>query len=182
MKSRKFKRLNAPQPGLPMKKGRMGYDDPATTSGTGQHQMVACAQRARRHRPRPRNMARHRHQEFIRFLNALEREDPAGQDGSRDRRQLRRAQDPAGAALAGPAPALDLPLHADVHPLAETRSRASSPSSSSGASSVACSAHSSTSRPPSTASWPSTIKTPSRSSGAPIPTRSSPPAPEGSKR
>jgi hypothetical protein len=28
-----------------------------------------------------RNMARHRHQEFIRFLNALDREDPARQDG-----------------------------------------------------------------------------------------------------
>ena len=63
-----------------------------------------------------KNMAR-RHQQFIRFLNALERDPERGR--SRDPRQLRHAQDPAGAALAGPAPALDLPLHADVELLAE---------------------------------------------------------------
>ena len=98
-----------------------------------------------------RNMQRHRHQEFIRFLNALEREVPAGQGGPRDPRQLRRPQAPQGPALAGPAPALDLPLHADLVLVAQRRRGLLRQAQPSGASSAACSAPSSTSRPPSTA-------------------------------
>lgn len=40
-------------------------------------ELVRRAERPRRHRD-PAHMARHRHQEFLRFLNALEREIPAG--------------------------------------------------------------------------------------------------------
>ena len=68
--------LDRTQPGLPMKKGRAGtmthdYKRNGTTTlfaamnvldGT----VIGC------------NMQRHRHQEFIRFLNAVEREVPAG--------------------------------------------------------------------------------------------------------
>ena len=39
-----------------------------------------------------RNMQRHRHQEFIRFLNVIEKQVPAGKTIHADRRQLRRPQ------------------------------------------------------------------------------------------
>ena len=111
--------LDRTQPGLPMKKGRMGtmthdYKRHGTTALFAALDVLDGTVLGK-------NMARHRHQEFIRFLNARTR-DPPGQGGARDPRQLRRAQDAGGAALAGPAPALDIPLHADLEFLAE-RSR-----------------------------------------------------------
>jgi hypothetical protein len=48
--------LNRTQPGLPLKEGR---------AGTMTHDYKRC-------------MQRHRHQEFIRFLNAIEAEVPVG--------------------------------------------------------------------------------------------------------
>jgi transposase len=67
--------LDRTQPGLPMKKGRAGtmthdYKRHGTTT------LLRRSQRARRH-VIAQNMQRHRHQEFIRFLNRIEREVPA---------------------------------------------------------------------------------------------------------
>jgi hypothetical protein len=56
-------------------------------------------------------MQRHCHQEFIRFLNAIEAQ--VGQkDPARDPGQLRRPQTSKGPSLARPVPAFHLPLHA----------------------------------------------------------------------
>ena len=68
--------LDRTQPGLPMKKGRARHDDPRLQAAR-HHHALRRAERARRHRDRP-NMQRHRHQEFIRFLNAIEAAVPAG--------------------------------------------------------------------------------------------------------
>ena len=68
--------LDRTQPGLPMKKGRAGtmthdYKRNGTTT-------LFAALNTLTGEVFGRNMARHRHQEFLRFLNALEREIPAG--------------------------------------------------------------------------------------------------------
>jgi len=66
--------LDRTQPGLPMKKGRMGtmthdYKRHGTTTLFAALDVLDGTVLGK-------NMARHRHQEFIRFLNALEREIP----------------------------------------------------------------------------------------------------------
>ena len=66
--------LDRTQPGLPMKKGRMGtmthdYKRHGTTTLFAALDVLDGTVIGK-------NMARHRHQEFIRFLNALEREIP----------------------------------------------------------------------------------------------------------
>ena len=68
--------LDRTQPGLPMKKGRAGtmthdYRRHGTTT-------LFAALNVLDGTVIGRNMDRHRHQEFIRFLNAIEREVPAG--------------------------------------------------------------------------------------------------------
>jgi len=68
--------LDRTQPGLPMKKGRAGtmthdYKRNGTTT-------LFAALNVLDGTVIGQNMARHRHQEFIRFLNAIEREVPAG--------------------------------------------------------------------------------------------------------
>ena len=68
--------LDRTQPGLPLKKGRAGtmthdYKRNGTT-------MLFAALNVLTGEVFGRNMARHRHQEFLRFLNAIEREIPAG--------------------------------------------------------------------------------------------------------
>ena len=68
--------LDRTQPGLPMKKGRAGtmthdYKRNGTTT-------LFAAMNVLDGKVIGRNMQRHRHQEFIRFLNAVEREVPAG--------------------------------------------------------------------------------------------------------
>ena len=68
--------LDRTQPGLPMKKGRAGtmthdYKRHGTTT-------LFAAMNVLDGTVIGRNMQRHRHQEFIRFLNAIEREAPAG--------------------------------------------------------------------------------------------------------
>jgi hypothetical protein len=68
--------LDRTQPGLPMKKGRAGtmthdYKRRGTTT-------LFAAMNVLDGTVIGRNMQRHRHQEFIRFLNAIEREIPAG--------------------------------------------------------------------------------------------------------
>ena len=68
--------FNRTQPGMPMKKGRAGtmthyYKRNGTTTLFAALNTLTGAVFAR-------NMLRHRHQEFNRFLNALERDIPAG--------------------------------------------------------------------------------------------------------
>ena len=68
--------LDRTQPGLPLKKGRAGtmthdYERHGTTT-------LFAAMNVLDGTVIGRNMQRHRHQEFIRFLNAVEREVPAG--------------------------------------------------------------------------------------------------------
>jgi len=68
--------LDRTQPGLPMKPGRLGtmthdYKRHGTTT-------LFAALNVLEGTVIGRNMQRHRHQEFIRFLNAIEREVPAG--------------------------------------------------------------------------------------------------------
>ncbi len=68
--------LDRTQPGLPMKKGRAGtmthdYKRHGTTT-------LFAAMNVLDGTVIGRNMQRHRHQEFIRFVNAVEREVPAG--------------------------------------------------------------------------------------------------------
>jgi len=68
--------LDRTQPGLPLKKGRgatMTHDYKRNGTTT-----LFAALNVLTGEVFGRNMARHRHQEFIRFLNALEREIPAG--------------------------------------------------------------------------------------------------------
>jgi transposase len=68
--------LDRTQPGLPMKKGRgatMTHDCKRNGTTT-----LFAALDVLEGTVFGRNMARHRHQDFIRFLNALEREIPAG--------------------------------------------------------------------------------------------------------
>jgi transposase len=70
--------LDRTQPGLPMKKGRAGtmthdYKRHGTTT-------LFAALNILDGTVIGQNMQRHRHQEFIRFLNRLEREIPAGKD------------------------------------------------------------------------------------------------------
>ena len=86
--------LDRTQPGLPMKKGRAGtmthdYKRHGTTT-------LFAALNVLDGTVIGRNMQRHRHQEFIRFLNAIEREVPARQADPRHPRQLRRPQAPQG--------------------------------------------------------------------------------------
>ena len=68
--------LDRTQPGLPLKKGRAGtmtHDDKRNGTTT-----LFAAMNVLDGTLIGRNMQRHRHQEFIRFLNAVEREVPAG--------------------------------------------------------------------------------------------------------
>ncbi|MBV9220936.1 MAG: transposase, partial [Methylobacteriaceae bacterium] len=68
--------LDRTQPGLPMKKGRLGtmtHDDIRNGTTT-----LFAALNILEGKVIGRCMQRHRHQEFIRFLNAIEAEVPAG--------------------------------------------------------------------------------------------------------
>ena len=141
--------LDRTQPGLPMKPGRAGtmthdYKRHGTTT-------LFAALNILDGTVIGRNMQRHRHQEFIRFLNAIEAQVPAAKADPCHRRQLRHPQAPkvrAGsrAIPRGPSTSPRPPPHGS------TPSRASSPSSPDAASSAASSAPSPNSRPPSTAS------------------------------
>jgi transposase len=108
--------LDRTQPGLPIKPGRCGtmthdYKRNGTTTLFASFNVLDGTVLGR-------CMQRHRHQEFIRFLSRRGRR-AGGQGDPRHPRQLRRPQAPQGAALADPAPALDLPLHPHLVLLAE---------------------------------------------------------------
>ena len=118
--------LDRTQPGLPLKKGRAGtmthdYKRNGTTT-------LFAAMNVLDGTVIGRNMQRHRHQEFIRFLNAVEREVPAGKIVHAILDNYAAHKHPERATMAGAPSPLDLPLHADLVPPGSTPSRASSPS------------------------------------------------------
>ncbi len=112
-----------------------------------------------------RCMQRHRHEEFLRFLKTIEAAVPAGKLIHVILDNYGTHKHPEGASLAGPASALDLPLHADLG-LVDERGRGlllrPDPAQ---AENVAASAGSSTFRLRSTATSPSTTTGQSPSSG-----------------
>ena len=118
--------LDRTQPGLPMKKGRAGtmthdYKRHGTTT-------LFAALNVLDGTVIGRCMQRHRHQEFIRFLNAVERAGPGRQADPPHPRQLRHPQASQGLAPGSRA----IPAGPSTSPRprhrGSTRSRASSPS------------------------------------------------------
>ena len=92
--------LDRTQPGLPLKKGRLGtmthdYKRHGTTT-------LFAALNVLDGTVIGRNMQRHRHQEFIRFLNAHRGRGAGRQADPRHPRQLRHPQAPEGPRLARP--------------------------------------------------------------------------------
>ncbi|ASY61141.1 Mobile element protein (plasmid) [Sinorhizobium sp. CCBAU 05631] len=170
--------LDRTQPGLPLKKGRLGtmthdYKRHGTTT-------LFAALNVLDGTVIGRNMQRHRHQEFIRFLNAINAQVPADKaihvildnyaahKHPKVRAWLDRHQRFTSTSRRRPA-------------RGSTPSRASSPNCRSVASSATSFIRSWTSRPPSTASLQSTTNNPSPSPGPPIPTKSSLPSNVGTK-
>jgi Homeodomain-like domain/DDE superfamily endonuclease len=171
--------LDRTQPGLPIKPGRCGtmthdYKRHGTTT-------LFAALNTLDGIILGRCMQRHRHQEFIRFLNAVERAVPAGKlvhaivdnyaththpKSLPPRRRGSKPGSPGTRAGASTSPRNPVP--------GSTPSKASSPNSPASASSAASSDPSSTCRPPSTAISTSTTMTPSPSCGPNPPMPSSP--------
>ena len=113
--------LDRTQPGLPMKKGRGGtmthdYKRHGTTT-------LFAALNVLDGTVIGRNMQRHRHQEFIRFLNAVEAEVPAGKVVHAILDNYATHKHPKVRRWLARAPALDLPLHADLVLVAQRRRR-----------------------------------------------------------
>jgi transposase len=170
--------LDRTQPGLPMKKGRcatMTHDYKRNGTTT-----LFAALDVLEGKVIGRCMQRHRHQEFIRFLNAVEREVPAGKTVHVVLDNYATHKHPKVRAWLG----ISASPSTSPRPLAPgpTQSRDCLPSSPASGSNAASSPRSSISRPPSTASSPKPTTNPSRSSGPNPPTPSSPPCSEGGKR
>jgi hypothetical protein len=113
--------LERTQPGLPMKRGRCGtmthdYKRNGTTT-------LFAALDVLDGRVIGQCMARHRHQEFIRFLNEINRETPGREGTPSDRRQLCDAQASQGPGLAGTASPVPFPFHPDLGVMAQRRRR-----------------------------------------------------------
>ena len=179
MRRSQIQALDRTQPGLPMKPGRCGtmthdYKRNGTTT-------LFAALNVLDGTVIGRCMPRHRHQEFIRFLNTIERR-------SRPARVIHAIVDNYATHKhpkvrhGSPGIRAGHSTSPRPRPPGSTPSKASSPSSPAGGSSAASSNPSSTSRPPSTASSPRPTMIPNPSSGPPTPTESSPLSREGSKR
>ena len=111
--------LDRTQPGLPMKKGRAGtmthdYKRHGTTT-------LFAALNVLDGKVIGRCMQRHRHQEFIRFLNAIEAEVPAGKIVHAILDNYATHKHPKVRAWLARHPRLDLPLHPDLGLLAQRR-------------------------------------------------------------
>ena len=111
--------LDRTQPGLPMKKGRLGtmthdYKRHGTTT-------LFAALNVLEGKVIGRCMQRHRHQEFIRFLNAIEADIPAGKGVHVILDNYAAHKHAKVRALARPPRALHLPLRADLLLLAQCR-------------------------------------------------------------
>ena len=168
--------LDRTQPGLPMKKGRAGtmthdYKRHGTTT-------LFAALNVLDGTVIGRNMARHRHQEFIRFLNAIEAAVPAGSQVHAILDNYAAHKHPKVRAWLDRHPRWTFHF---VPTSCSWLNAVSSPSSPSGGSDVASSAPSSSYRPPSTASSTSITQDRAPSPGPPIRTGSSQPSGEGTK-
>ena len=111
--------LDRTQPGLPMKKGRAGtmthdYKRNGTTT-------LFAALNVLDGSVIGQCMQRHRHQEFIRFLNRIERDVPAGKLIHVVLDNYATQQAPQGPRLAGAPRPLGLPLYPDFRILAQRR-------------------------------------------------------------
>ena len=155
--------LDRTQPGLPMKKGRAGtmthdYKRHGTTT-------LFAALNVLDGTVIGRCMQRHRHEEFIRFLNAIERAVPAGKliHAIADNYATHKHPKLSGFLARSPS-ALDLPLHANFLLLAQRRRKLLRHLTKRRLKrGVFCSIVDS--RPPSAAISPSTTTNPSPSSG-----------------
>ena len=104
--------LDRTQPGLPMKKGRcatMTHDYKRNGTTT-----LFAALDILEGKVIGRCMQRHRHQEFIRFLNTVRARGRGRQGGPCGPRQLRHSQASQGESLARSPSPLHLPLHPDL--------------------------------------------------------------------
>jgi len=154
--------LDRTQPGLPMKKGRAGtmthdYKRNGTTT-------LFAALNVLDGTVISRNMTRHRHQEFIRFLNDVDVRFPNERQSMPSSTitpltSIRRSANGSRNTGVGPS------TSRQPRPLGSMLSKASSPSSLTGASSVACSDPSTNWRMPSTASSLKQTPTPNPSCG-----------------
>ena len=113
--------LDRTQPGLPMKKGRAGtmthdYKRHGTTT-------LFAALNVLDGTVIGRNMQRHRHQEFVRFLNTIDAEVPAGKAVHLILDNYAAHKHPKVRAWLDRHRALRLPLHADIVLLAQCRGR-----------------------------------------------------------
>jgi len=170
--------LDRTQPGLPLKPGRCGtmthdYKRNGTTT-------LFAALDVLEGKVIGRCMQRHRHQEFIRFLNTLEAEVPAGKIVHVILDNYGSHKHPKVRTWLGRHPRF-LSITRRHRPPGSMRSRASLPSSASGGSSAGCSARSSICKPPSSASLPTPTRIQNRSSGPLIPIASSRPLDAGTK-
>src|SRR6516225_1360644 len=109
--------LDRTQPGLPMKKGRCGtmthdYKRHGTTT-------LFAALNVLEGKVIGRCMQRHRHQEFIRFLNTIETDIPAGRIIHVVLDNYATHKAPQGSRVARSSPPLCLPLHPDFGFLAQ---------------------------------------------------------------
>jgi hypothetical protein len=166
--------IDRTQPGLPMKKRRCAilthdYKRNGTTT-------LFAAPNVLEGEDIGRCMQRHRHQEFIRLLNAVEREASANKAVHAVLNNYATHKHLKGDSLAAAASALHFPLHPDFLLLV------CSPSSPGSGSNAASSHRSSNCRLPSTASPPKQTTSPSRSSGPNPPTSFSLPCSTGGKR
>src|SRR5690242_4688041 len=111
--------LDRTQPGLPMKKGRAG----TMTHDYKRHGVTTlfAALNVLEGKVFGQCMRRHRHQEFIRFLNVIDARGAEEQGGPCHHRQLCRPQAPQGAAMDRHASTFCLPLHPDVGLVAQRR-------------------------------------------------------------
>jgi DDE superfamily endonuclease len=167
--------LDRTQPGLPLKKGRaatMTHDYKRNGTTT-----LFAAFDVLEGKVIGRCMQKHRHQEFIRFLNQIEAQVPAKKAvhvildnyATHKHPKVRK-----WLAIRGSRSISRPPRHRGSMP-----SKASLPNSPNGASNAASSARFVNSRPPSTDSSTKPTMTPSPSLGPQIQTKSSPPSNEG---
>ena len=109
--------LDRTQPGLPMKRGRCGtmthdYKRHGTTT-------LFAALNVLDGKVIGQCMSRHRHHEFIRFLNKINRQTPAERQVHLIVDNYATHKHPQGSRLARPASAVRLPLHSDLGLLAQ---------------------------------------------------------------
>jgi transposase len=119
MRNRQSRRLTAPSPRLPMKKGRAG----TMTHDFKRHGTTTlfAAFDVPEGKVIGRCMQRHRHQEFIPFLDTIEARVPGGKIVHVILDNYAAHKQSEGAAMARPPPALHLPLHANLVLVAQCR-------------------------------------------------------------